>query len=220
MNAKTQSFQTRLERNIKLDHISVFITNLNMQSSVWVLYLAYCGLSLAKIGLLEGIYHATSILCEIPSGAVADLLGRKRSMILSRICIGVSCLLMLFSRSFGLFALSFIIQALGNNFNSGSEEALVYNSMKCIGQEEQYMRVWEIECYFGGVSGDRHGGGRHSRGILLVLVLCGLCVHSGAVPGPCAVPDGSALRAAGKEAHGGEGACGFPFQDELSGNEV
>ena len=141
MNAKTQSLQTRLKRNIKLDHISVFITNLNMQSSVWVLYLAYCGLSLAKIGLLEGIYHATGILCEIPSGAVADLLGRKRSMILSRICIGVSCLLMLFSRSFGLFALSFIIQALGNNFNSGSEEALVYDSMKCIGQEEQYMRV-------------------------------------------------------------------------------
>lgn len=62
-------------------------------------------------------------------------------MILSRICIGVSCLLMLFSRSFGLFVLSFVIQALGNNFNSGSEEALVYDSMKCIGQEEQYMRV-------------------------------------------------------------------------------
>lgn len=141
MNAKTQSFQTRLKKNIKLDHISVFITNLNMQRSVWVLYLAYCGLSLAQIGLLEGIYHATSILCEIPSGAVADLLGRKRSMILSRICIGVSCLLMLFSRSFGLFVLSFVIQALGNNFNSGSEEALVYDSMKCIGQEEQYMRV-------------------------------------------------------------------------------
>lgn len=62
-------------------------------------------------------------------------------MILSRICIGVSCLLMLFSRSFGLFALSFVIQTLGNNFNSGSEEALVYDSMKCIGQEEQYMSV-------------------------------------------------------------------------------
>lgn len=120
----------------------MFITNLNMQSSIWVLYLAYCGLNLAQIGLLEGIYHATSILFEIPSGAVADLLGRKRSMVLSRICIAVSCMIMLFSRSFGLFALSFIIQALGNNFNSGSEEALVYNSMKYIGREEQYMGLY------------------------------------------------------------------------------
>ena len=84
MNAKTSKLQTKLKRNIGLDYFSTFITNLNMQSSIWVLYLAYCGLNLAEIGLLEGIYHATSILCEIPSGAVADLLGRKRSMVLSR----------------------------------------------------------------------------------------------------------------------------------------
>lgn len=51
-------------------------------------------------------------------------------------------MIMLFSRSFGLFALSFIIQALGNNFNSGSEEALVYDSMKYIGREEQYMGLY------------------------------------------------------------------------------
>lgn len=133
--------QTRIKRNIPFDYVSTFITNLNMQSSIWVLYLAYCGMSLAQIGLLEGIYHATSILCEVPSGAVTDLLGRKRSMILSRICIAISCVIMLFSKNFWLFAASFIIQALGNNFNSGSEEALVYDSMKYIGQEDRYMGV-------------------------------------------------------------------------------
>lgn len=128
-------------KNIPLDYISTFITNLNMQSSIWVLYLAYCGLNLAQIGLVEGIYHATSILFEIPSGAVADLLGRKKSMVLSRICIAVSCMIMLFARSFWFFALSFAVQALGNNLNSGSEEALVYDSMKAAGQEARYMRV-------------------------------------------------------------------------------
>ena len=35
-----------------------------------------------------------------------------------------------------------MIQAMGNNFNSGSEEALIYDSMKCAGQEEQYLSVW------------------------------------------------------------------------------
>lgn len=131
----------RLKRNIVLDYIGTFVTNLNMQSSIWVLYLAYCGLNLAQIGLVEGIYHATSILFEIPSGAVADLLGRKRSMVLSKLCIAVSCVIMLFARSFWFFALGFVVQALGNNLNSGSEEALVYDSMKCTGQEEQYVRV-------------------------------------------------------------------------------
>lgn len=131
----------KIKRNIKLDYLVTFITNLNMQSSVWVLYLAYCNMSLMQIGILEGIYHATSIICEIPSGALADLLGRRRSMILSHICVSISCIIMLFSRSFWLFALSFIVQALGNNFNSGSEEALVYDSMKCLSLEDQYIKV-------------------------------------------------------------------------------
>ena len=132
----------RLKRNVGLDYVHTFLSNMNMQSSIWVLYLAYCGMHLAQIGLLEGIYHATSIVCEIPSGAAADLLGRKRCMILSNICIAVSCVIMLISKSFGCFAVSFVVQALGNNLNSGSEEALVYDSMKCLGQEEHYMGVY------------------------------------------------------------------------------
>lgn len=131
----------KLRRNIKLDYLCTFLTNLNMQSSVWVLYLAYCQMSLMQIGILEGIYHATSIICEIPSGALADLVGRKKSMILSRICVTISCMIMLFSRSFWLFALSFVIQAWGNNLNSGSEEALVYDSMKCLSEENLYIKI-------------------------------------------------------------------------------
>ena len=67
----------KLQKNIGLDYIATFITNLNMQSSIWVLYLAYCGMNLAQIGLLEGVYHATSIICEIPSGAFADFRNHK-----------------------------------------------------------------------------------------------------------------------------------------------
>ena len=137
----TSKLQKKLKRNIGLDYISVFIQNMNMQSSIWVLYLAYCGMNLGQIGILEGVYHITSMVFEIPSGAMADLLGRKKSMVISRILVAVSCFIMLLSRSFWLFALSFFIHALGNNFNSGSEEALVYDSMKALGREEHYIGV-------------------------------------------------------------------------------
>ena len=133
--------EIRLLRNIKLDYISTFITNLNMQSCIWVLYLTYCNMSLLQIGLLEGIYHITSMVCEIPSGAWADLVGRKRSMLISRVCITISCIIMLFSRNFWGFALSVILQALGNAFTSGAEEALVYDSLKCIEKEDDFIKV-------------------------------------------------------------------------------
>lgn len=130
-----------LEKNIYLDYIYSFLGNLNMSSSVWVLYLAFRGMNLAQVGILEGIFHVTSVICEIPSGAAADLLGRKRSMIAGRICLAASCIIMLFSQSFTGFAIAFVIQAWGYNFNSGSEEALVYDSMKQCGKEKEYLKV-------------------------------------------------------------------------------
>lgn len=139
MNYKLQK---RLNRNIGLDYLSVFIQNMNMQSCIWVLYLSYCGMNLGQIGILEGVYHITSMLFEVPSGAVADLLGRKKSMVISRVLVAISCLIMLVSKNFWLFALSFFVQALGNNFNSGSEEALIYDSMKALGKEEHYIGVY------------------------------------------------------------------------------
>lgn len=131
----------RLKRNIPLNYIFSFIDRMNMQSCIWVLYLGFMGMSLTQIGILEGLYHATSIICEVPSGAVADLLGRKKTIIAGRICVFISCLLMLFGRDFYVFALSFIIQAFGNNLNSGAQEALVYDSMKLIDKEDDYVSV-------------------------------------------------------------------------------
>ena len=83
----------------------------------------------------------TSMLFEIPSGAVADLFGRKKTLVAGRVCIALSCAGMLFSGSFTGFAVAFAVQALGYNLNSGSEEALVYDSMKLCGREESYLGV-------------------------------------------------------------------------------
>ncbi|MBQ9765261.1 MAG: MFS transporter [Lachnospiraceae bacterium] len=131
----------KLERNIIYDYFYTFINNLNMSSSIWVLYLAYHGMSLMKIGILEGIYHITGIIFEIPSGAIADLLGRKKSLLLGRILMVISCFFMLFSASFIGFAVGFILQSLSGNFNSGAEEALVFDSLKMLGKENSYTAI-------------------------------------------------------------------------------
>jgi len=102
--------------------------NFDLSSAIWVLYLIYKGLPLWQIGLLEGIFHCTSLITEVPTGAIADLIGRKKIIIIGRLCSAFSSMLMLFSSSFFGFAIAFIFSAWGYNFNSGSEEALVYDS--------------------------------------------------------------------------------------------
>lgn len=131
----------QLEHNIWIDYIFSFCRNFDVSSAIWVLYMGYRGLSLWQIGIVEGIFHAASFLFEVPSGALADLAGRKRVMILGRISSGVSSLILLFSTELWQFILGFVIGALSYNLNSGSEEALVYDSLKYIGEEGRYIRV-------------------------------------------------------------------------------
>ena len=47
----------------------------------WVALLALRGFSMFEIGMLESIFHIVSSSFEIPSGVVADVFGRKKTMI-------------------------------------------------------------------------------------------------------------------------------------------
>lgn len=131
----------KLLRNITLDYIYCFLKNIDLSSAIWVLYLLYRGLPLWQVGLLEGIFHGASFLSEIPTGTLADLFGRKKTMIAGRICSVLASIFMIFSRSFWGYALAFVFNAWSYNLNSGSEEALIYDSLKLCKKEESYIRI-------------------------------------------------------------------------------
>jgi MFS family permease len=130
-----------IKRNIKIDYLYRFVSSMDITAAIWVLYLSHKGLNLIEIGVLESIFHGTSLIFEVPTGAIADLMGRKKTLILGRICSTLSALLMIISSNFWGFALSFVISALSYNLNSGSEEALVYDSLKALNQEEEYTKI-------------------------------------------------------------------------------
>lgn len=129
------------KKNITLDYIFCFSRNFNVTNAIWVLYMVYKGVPLWQVGITEGVFHLASFLFEVPSGAAADLLGRKRVCILGRIFAAVSSVMILSSSSVLGFSIAFVFSALSYNLNSGSEEALVYDTMKAMQQEKDYIQV-------------------------------------------------------------------------------
>ncbi|MEG0133345.1 MAG: MFS transporter [Clostridium sp.] len=130
-----------IEKNIKLDYVYKFLSSVNISSAIWMLYLAYKGMSLVEIGILEAIHHGTSLLFEVPTGALADILGRKKTIVIGRLVSAIHAVLMLTCNSFIGFAIAFVISPISYNLNSGSEEALVYDSLKVIGREDEYLKI-------------------------------------------------------------------------------
>jgi predicted MFS family arabinose efflux permease len=131
----------KISKNIQIDYLYRFLSSFDITSAIWVLYLGFNGMSLVEIGLLEGIFHITGLISEVPTGVIADLLGRKKTIVISRLFSLISAILMLFSSTFLGFAVSFIFSALSYNLQSGSEEALVYDSLKILNREDEYLTI-------------------------------------------------------------------------------
>ena len=140
-NKENNKLKQKLNHNIYKNYIFAYLLNFNVTNGVWMLYLAYRGLSLFEIGLMEAVFHLTSFTMEVPTGIVADLLGRKTSRVLGRAMAIIATIMMIFSDGVIGFASSFILSALSYNLESGAGDALIYDSMKETDREGEYMKV-------------------------------------------------------------------------------
>ncbi len=131
----------RLSANIYLNYIYSFLFFSDLTRGIWMIFLAFRGFSLIQLGIFESVFHVTSLVMEVPTGAVADLWGRKASRLAGRLFFLASLLFMFFSRSFSLQLIGFVLCAVNYNLESGSGEALLYDSMKILGRENAYLRV-------------------------------------------------------------------------------
>ena len=138
---KPETHIQKLTSNIKKNYLFLGLTTLDLTRGLWMIYLFTRGFSLIELGILEGIFHLTTFIMEIPTGIVADLWGRRLSRLLGRIIFVISLGIMFWSMSFSLQLIGFIITAIGYNLESGAGEALLYDSMKELGIEKEYKKT-------------------------------------------------------------------------------
>lgn len=122
--------------NVTKVAISYFFATLYFYIPVSTLYLQGKGLNFVQINSLWGIIVGTMFLTEVPTGVIADRLGRKRSINAALALQVLGEVVYIFARGYWPFALAAAIGGVGFAFGSGSVEALVYDSLKTQGREE------------------------------------------------------------------------------------
>ena len=120
-------------------------TGFHPAGSVWVLLLGLRGFSLVEIGLVESLFHVVSLCGELPSGLLADLLGRKRTLLLSQAMFVLCALLMAASHGMAGVCIAMAANALAYNLQSGTREAITYESMLEAGQEAAYLKFSSLQ---------------------------------------------------------------------------
>ena len=110
-----------------------------------ILFLDF-GLSIEDFAALNALWAASIVLFEVPSGALADKLGRKRLVVFSTwlmvVEMGLLCVMPIGGAwVWPLMALNRIISGLAEACCSGADEALVYDALPSAGRDEAWTRV-------------------------------------------------------------------------------
>jgi MFS family permease len=106
-----------------------------------VLFFRENGLSLEQVFIVHAWYSACVILFEVPSGYFADRLGRRLSLLYGSVFVSAGFGAYAISYSFYEFLAAEFLIAVGAGFISGSDSALLYDSLIQLNRKEEYQKI-------------------------------------------------------------------------------
>lgn len=162
-------------------------TNTGFTRAIWIIYLASHGYSPLAVGLLEMLFHVSKFVSEVPTGIFADMLGRRKSLILYCALNAVETLLFLMPTP-PLMILSFALSGLAFAFRGGASEAMLWNIAKHAEPENiapRYSRLISrmyLVSIIGEIIGSSAGGYLGNLLIFLPFVLTSMLTALGIIP--------------------------------------
>lgn len=112
-----------------------------------VMFLDY-GITVEEFALLNAIWAAAIVLLEVPSGALADLVGRRRLVVAGAALMVVEMLLLVLvpvpsAWVLPVLAANRLVSGAAEAFISGADEALAFESLAASGRTGEWPRVLE-----------------------------------------------------------------------------
>ena len=106
-----------------------------------VLFFRENGLSLEEVFFVHAWYSACVILFEVHSGYFADRLGRRRPLLIGSVFVSLGFGEYAFSYALYDFLAAEFLIAVGAGFSSGSDSALLYDSLIQLNRQEEYKKI-------------------------------------------------------------------------------
>lgn len=100
------------------------------------------GLSFFQIGILIAFRELWINLLEIPSGAIADLYGKRRSMIASFVAYTICFIVFAISTQYWHLLAAMFLFAVGEAFRTGTHKAIIFDYLKSRGCEDKRLEVY------------------------------------------------------------------------------
>ncbi len=132
------SYQTNIPKFL----LSRVLFNFDPFLPIWVIYVQQkYGMGLTEVTLIDSAFWLTMALTEVPTGAVADVLGRKQSYAIGVFLSGVAALLFALAHNFPMLLVANSLWAFALTFVSGADMAFFFDNLRELGRSEEYARL-------------------------------------------------------------------------------
>ncbi len=129
-------------RNVGLYYAYNFLMDFLLWAGVWIKYLIDDrGLELKWILAMDLPFWLIVAALQAPMGALADHVGRRRVLIAAGFSFGVVVLGFGLTTNYWMLFLDYVLWGFANAMRSGTDTALLFDSLKLAGQEDQYQKI-------------------------------------------------------------------------------
>lgn len=129
--------------NIRIYYVLNVLTNLWFIAGNWIFFWTKF-MTFGQLGIMDATAFAFGLVMEVPSGAVSDLIGKRKTIIWAMGLCALGTMMMAFSVNIVMLWVAFFIAQLGWAFYSGAAEALAYDSLLEVKQEKEYDQVASV----------------------------------------------------------------------------
>jgi MFS family permease len=168
MKNKSEKASPFAIRNIRLFLAFRVCFNSRFYYPVFSIFFLDFGLTLSQFAILNSVWAGTIVLCEVPSGALADTIGRRNLLIFSGVLMILEMTILAFAPRenievlFLFFLFNRILSGIAEASASGADEALAYDSLSKEGNIKDWGMVLEKQMRL------------QSIGFIIVMVLGGM----------------------------------------------
>ena len=135
--------ESPMHANVWKYYVFHFFLNFQLWWPIWIIYLTQeRGLTLGQVTLIDVPFWINIILLQIPAAAIADRWGRKPTLLAAATAFAAAVTFFGLATNFWLILGSYMVWGVAFALLSGTESAFIYDSLKAMGRESEYPKIY------------------------------------------------------------------------------
>ena len=143
-------------RTLTVFRLYQFFNGIIFTGPIWAVFLLSRGLSLTQFGIVEASLHVGMLIAQVPTGALADALGRRRLLVAAGFFTAVAELGYVYAPGFALICLAGAVHGVAFALRTGADEAYLFDSLAHDDAQAQFPRMlgglWAVFQFAGAIS--------------------------------------------------------------------